>query len=364
MRVALSWPVGGQTGWGVCGLGLALAFQRMGWRVVLEGGARGEGMAPWDLGLVRPMLTAPPGPVDLRLVALGNGLQGEPSVGAGDVGLVFAEDTRGPEGVPPHRAVLAGSGWCRDVVRGWGVDAGVFRQAVDPAVFCPGPRPRLFRDHWPVVFSGGKLEYRKGQDIVVAAFRELLAVYPKALLLTAWGNPWPGTVPGIEAAGHVRSVPRETSPQGLTVWLASEGVPAGHHFDVGMVSHLSLAYYLRCADVAVFPNRCEGGTNLVAQECLATGLPVVLSRGTGHLDLIEAPSAVFVKGAEVAKPPKPWRGSDGWVECDPAVVARTVRETLDMEGQAGTREPWCPWTWDMAARSIVDHVDIRTEVGV
>ena len=44
---------------------------------------------------------------------------------------------------------------------------------------------------------------------------------------------------------------------------------------------------LREMDVAVFPNRAEGGTNLVAMECMACGLPVILSRNTGHIDLIE-----------------------------------------------------------------------------
>ena len=34
------------------------------------------------------------------------------------------------------------------------------------------------------------------------------------------------------------------------------------------------------------PSRCEGGTNLVAMECMASGVPVILSRNTGHLDLI------------------------------------------------------------------------------
>jgi glycosyltransferase involved in cell wall biosynthesis len=40
-------------------------------------------------------------------------------------------------------------------------------------------------------------------------------------------------------------------------------------------------------NVAAFPNRCEGGTNQVAMECMACGLPVILSQNTGHLDLIE-----------------------------------------------------------------------------
>ncbi len=38
---------------------------------------------------------------------------------------------------------------------------------------------------------------------------------------------------------------------------------------------------------AVFANRAEGGTNLVAMECMACGVPTILSRNTGHLDLIE-----------------------------------------------------------------------------
>jgi glycosyltransferase involved in cell wall biosynthesis len=44
---------------------------------------------------------------------------------------------------------------------------------------------------------------------------------------------------------------------------------------------------LREMDAAVFTNRSEGGTNLVAMECMACGIPVVLSRNTGHLDLIK-----------------------------------------------------------------------------
>ena len=46
-----------------------------------------------------------------------------------------------------------------------------------------------------VVFSGGKLEWRKGQDLVLAAFRNLLQRNPSlrgaagAILVTAWVDP-------------------------------------------------------------------------------------------------------------------------------------------------------------------------------
>ena len=45
-------------------------------------------------------------------------------------------------------------------------------------------------------------------------------------------------------------------------------------------------FLLKQADLAVFPNRCEGGTNLVAMEAIACGVPTVLSANSGHLDLL------------------------------------------------------------------------------
>jgi hypothetical protein len=46
-----------------------------------------------------------------------------------------------------------------------------------------------------------------------------------------------------------------------------------------------IAALLQRANVALFCNRAEGGTNLVAMETLAAGVPVVISSNTGHLDI-------------------------------------------------------------------------------
>jgi glycosyltransferase involved in cell wall biosynthesis len=80
---------------------------------------------------------------------------------------------------------------------------------------------------------------------------------------------------------------------------------------------------LREMDVALFPNRAEGGTNLVAMECMACGVPTILSANTGHLDLIEdgncypltQQAPVAGQGAGVGPVP-------GWGESD-------VEEILD-----------------------------------
>ena len=51
----------------------------------------------------------------------------------------------------------------------------------------------------------------------------------------------------------------------------------------------------RQADVALFPNRAEGGTNLVAMEAMAAGVPCILSQNTGHLDLIAGNNCYSLK---------------------------------------------------------------------
>ena len=43
---------------------------------------------------------------------------------------------------------------------------------------------------------------------------------------------------------------------------------------------------LKRVNAAIFTNRGEGGTNLVAMEAMASGVPVIISNNTGHVDII------------------------------------------------------------------------------
>jgi glycosyltransferase involved in cell wall biosynthesis len=62
--------------------------------------------------------------------------------------------------------------------------------------------------------------------------------------------------------------------------------------DVGRVANSRLApVYCEC-DVGLFPNRAEGGTNQVAMECIACGVPTILSANTGHCDLLHAAGVI------------------------------------------------------------------------
>ncbi len=79
--------------------------------------------------------------------------------------------------------------------------------------------------------------------------------------------------------------------QGETVERAAIGlgdgrVAAHQVLDLGAVPNRQLPPVLREATMGMFSSRAEGGTNLGAMECLACGVPALLSDNTGHRDLL------------------------------------------------------------------------------
>jgi glycosyltransferase involved in cell wall biosynthesis len=205
--------------------------------------------------------------------------------------------------------VLAGSTWNVNVLRQLGLPSSkiaLFRQGVDPSLFSSNQQVTGFKyremvnkkaDEKFYIFSGGKLEFRKGQDLVVAAFRRFLQVCPNAVLVVAWANGWMETVKTMGESNHTIGYPGSRPPLphepavmgalNILPWLQSNGIPSDNVIDVGVVEHAQMAEAIKMADVALFPNRCEGGTNLVAMEAAAVGLPLILSTATGHADLSE-----------------------------------------------------------------------------
>jgi glycosyltransferase involved in cell wall biosynthesis len=50
----------------------------------------------------------------------------------------------------------------------------------------------------------------------------------------------------------------------------------------------------RQTDLGIFPNRCEGGTNLVLMEYMACAKPVVASNTSGHRDVVTRENALLL----------------------------------------------------------------------
>lgn len=155
-------------------------------------------------------------------------------------------------------------------------DAGIthcstLRQGVDHTRFHEMPWPEMsgFR-----VFSGGKFEFRKGQDYVIAAMRNFLPAHKDAVLLTNWHNPW-----------------RESYATMNKSWLVDwtqpmVDLPEGQVVNLPTVANADLPAVYQHSHVGLFPNRCEAGNNLVLCEYMACARPVIVTDATGHKDVL------------------------------------------------------------------------------
>jgi glycosyltransferase involved in cell wall biosynthesis len=309
-----TWGVSSYFGWGVYGLNLMLHFAEHSSIAPFCAAAFGAGdvvldplrnrrlaavaaaSAPiWtamgaaegaEVEIGRTLLLGLGNDLEAATGAHGKKLSGRPSIGVLflDQATISPEARRRAERLP---LIVAGSSWNAEVLHRQGIGpVATVLQGVDTALFHPAPRSNLFPGRF-VVFSGGKLEFRKGQDLVLAAFRAFHQRHPEALLIAAWHSPWSELA--ADAAGHPGITVPPRAADGtldLVAWAVANGIPADAIVPIGLTPNIAMAHVMREADVALFANRCEGGTNLVAMECLACGIPTILSANTGHLDLL------------------------------------------------------------------------------
>ena len=358
-RLGITWQLSDFSGWGV-----------FGWNLVQELARRGEPapllLTPPDIKaltalewhFLEPLIKeqtsieaqAAQNPGQLAVVAdavvlhhLGNNLvlsETSASVqGQGNVGVVFMEiplfDREAFARASRFDTVIAGSTWNGSVLKNAGLrNVQVVLQGIDPTHFRPAPESkRLFADRF-VIFSGGKLEYRKGQDIVLAAFKIFRRRRPDALLVTLWHNTWPSSSQSLCLSRHVDGPPEigDDGGQRIGDWATAHGIPPAAFIDLGQIPNSHLAPILHQMDAAVFPNRCEGGTNLVAMECMACGVPTVLANNTGHGDLITGDSC-YVLDAQ-GPVPSPDSRTEGWGESSVDQVVETLERIYANRAEA------------------------------
>lgn len=210
--------------------------------------------------------------------------------GKRNIGFIFFEYTgfsaNGLARAQELDLILTGSRWNAQVLSKAGLKKVAYvMQGVDIERF--GQKNRNTDPNRFVIFSGGKLEFRKGQDIVLAAFKAFHQKYPDSVLMTAWHNPWPAISQDLAHSSLGFGVPNVVGNQiDIAEWCSRSGLPASAFIHVGATSNALMPQVYAKADIALFPNRAEGGTNLVAMELMAAGVPTILSANTGHLDLI------------------------------------------------------------------------------
>jgi len=362
-RLIFQWQISTAFGWGVYGLNLALHAAGQGFQVTTTSPVPLDRMALdaarlWALdGFIRrsqiltDALRHRRDRVDasehIVLQPLGNQLKVAKHIeatliGKRNIGIAFFEDSAldagGRRRGLAFDRVIAGSRWNAELLRAHGLDnVDLVWQGIDPSLFHPAPRLGLFKGRFSI-FSGGKLERRKGQDIVLEAFRLFHQRHPDALLVTAWHSPWSAQAArDVSAIPGVAAVPLNAIGEpDVRGWVEASGLDAESVIDLGVVPNGQMPPLLREMDAALFPNRCEGGTNLVAMEAMACGVPVVLSANTGHLDLIE-PGNSYPLHRQSAVKPVPGIGTDGWGESDPEEIVEALEAIYTDRQTAGKR---------------------------
>lgn len=192
--------------------------------------------------------------------------------------------------------VLGGSSYCRDRMMEKGIsNCGVLIQGIDPTIFYP-IEEHTGSDRF-VIFSGGKFELRKGQDLVLRAVKIMQEKYPDVWLVNCWYNLWPNSTRLMGYSQHIRFEYNENESWANTMYRTyiENGLDPDRIITQELVPQTQQRDLYALTDVGLFPNRCEGGTNLVLMEYMACAKPVIASYNTGHTDIINDQNALLLK---------------------------------------------------------------------
>lgn len=218
--------------------------------------------------------------------------------GIKNIGYTFFENeltNRSIENGKKLDLILAGSTWCKERLDERGLTHnGVLIQGIDPEKFYPQNQPRV--NNYFTIFSGGKFEFRKGQDLVLRAAKVIMDRYKDVVLINAWYNMWEQSVRTMGASPYIHfNVSNFNHQEMMKKVYADNGLDESRILTVGLIDNAELNNLYSQTDIGVFPNRCEGGTNLVLMEYMACGKPVIASYTSGHTDVVNANNALLLK---------------------------------------------------------------------
>jgi glycosyltransferase involved in cell wall biosynthesis len=93
-------------------------------------------------------------------------------------------------------------------------------------------------------------------------------------------------------------------------------------------------------------------------ECMACGVPTILSANTGHLDLVDDTRCYVLRSQAPAKPTSMFKGTDGWGESDVDEVVECLEAVYQHRDQAQHRataaaEFMHDWSWEKQVARLV-----------
>lgn len=222
-----------------------------------------------------------------NLLPMENRVKGKPNIGY----TFFEHSFLSPQSIEAagqiFDIVVAGSSWCENVLKQHGLqNTACVLQGVDRTIFNACENHKTLFDDKFVIFSGGKLEFRKGQDLVIRAFKVMQDKYDDVLLVNSWFNPWSFSMQTMSASPYIHfSFESGNYFKNIEKLLLTNGVDPKNVITLPPKPNVAMAGIYKNTDCGLFPNRCEGGTNLVLMEYMACGKPAIVSNSSGHCDV-------------------------------------------------------------------------------
>ena len=202
-NIGISWPASSFSGWGVYGLNLTLQLLNKGRNPVWISPPQQLNL---DYKTKQRLKTVKQRQSELSdllgkigvlefdfpvLHSLRNdfkpALEDQAAHGTKNIGVMFFENTefttKGFERANQYDLIITGSTWNSDILTSKGLThvINIF-QGIDDSLFFPIEKKELYPGRF-TIFSGGKLEYRKAQDVVISAFKKFQSIHKDALLI-------------------------------------------------------------------------------------------------------------------------------------------------------------------------------------
>ncbi|MCX7712632.1 MAG: glycosyltransferase family 4 protein [Chthoniobacterales bacterium] len=253
--------------------------------------------------------------------------------------------------------IFCGSSWNLEKLKAAGIpNCLVLLHGVDGKLFSYSEPNN--RDSF-VIFSGGKFEFRKAQDVVIRAVSIFQKRHKEVLFVNAWHNPWPQTMVSMANSRWISCEFRGTHiTEILKNILAENGVDLQRTIVLGEVPNDRMREVYQSTDIGLFPNRCEGATNLVLMEYMACGRPAIATYATGQRDVLTEESAFLLRENQPLQMEQDGKLIADWVEPSLEEIlahlefAFTHRDVVRQKGLAASQQIK-RFTWEAAARTVL-----------
>ena len=211
--------------------------------------------------------------------------------------------------------ILTASTWNRDLLSSiTSKPVKMIHEGIDETLFSPGNKSGMLPDNRFYIFSGGKIEFRKGQDLVLKVFKRFSEKYDNAYLVVSWQSLWPQVSVGLKGVLDHSIKLSSNNMLNIDLWCHENGINPKKVIDLGFIPNQILPRILREMDAGLQISRAEACTNLPLKELMACGIPCIASKNTGVIDLVNEDNGIPITTQKSII--VPGIGTEGWGEVD------------------------------------------------